>query len=62
MSRPCERNIETKVGLITPEITNKLASNMAGFCKLIADLDSIDEIKAVAEAIGDNWQRYLDSA
>ena len=62
MARPCEQDIHTSLGVITPRDINAFASNVSGLCKLIGDLKTKKEIKQVAKAVRDNWNRYRDSA
>jgi len=60
--RPCELPVETTAGVFTPSDINALASSVAGLCRVIMELNSIDEVKELCVAVEDNWKRFMESA
>lgn len=61
MKRPCEQTYATSKGRITPKIINNFASDISGFCSFIQSLRTAKEIKSIAKAVRDNWERYGES-
>ena len=66
--RPCMRTIVLECGqTITPEIINKMSSGGGTFagwlcqCKNSGYSLSVDAINLIAEAVEDNWRRFIES-
>jgi len=61
--RPCEQTITTKNNITyTSGDINFLASEARILCGEILKINDLDDIKKLAEAIIDNWKRYVGSA
>lgn len=66
MTRPCEQTIKLSAGQeISPNQINALASGGLTFAIWLGEMKgqvTEDEILQIAEAIRDNWERYMSSA